>query len=258
MAQSAGGGHVGPGAQVDESVAVLVVADRAAVRDLTGQLVIVLSAGYPFDDLELVSVVGEQVLGLPGRRLMTLEGLISSDDLAHPGLDGQQVLVAEGRPAWQFKVVVEAVLDRRADGKGGAGPQVQHGLGQHVGSGVTEGVKAGVAVRGDNCHRRPIHQGTLKVHSNSVKGGYQCCPGQARADVSRQVGRRGPRGESPGRTVGKGDGDLGHAHSEATDGNDGEPDISTVHPGSHRPPALGRRPTGQPAPGGPVGCRGGI
>ena len=75
VAQSAGGGHVGPGAQVDESVAVLVVADRAAGRDLTGQLVVVLPAGYPFDDLELVSVVGEQVLGLPGRRLMALEGL---------------------------------------------------------------------------------------------------------------------------------------------------------------------------------------
>ena len=108
---------------------------------------------------------------------MAFEDLISGDDLAHPALDGQQVLVTEGSPAWQFEVVVEAVFDRRPNGKGCAGPQVQHGLGQHVGSGVTEGVKAGVAVRGNNCHRRPVQQGTPKVHSNSVKGGYQCCLG---------------------------------------------------------------------------------
>ena len=54
------------------------------------------------------------------------------------GLDALEVVVAEVGPAGQLEVVVEAVLDHRADGVVGPGPQPQDGLGQDVGGGVAE------------------------------------------------------------------------------------------------------------------------
>jgi hypothetical protein len=78
------------------------------------------------------------------------EGLRLGDDLPHPGLDALEVLRGERRSPGQLEVVVEAVLDRRADAEGGAREQVEHGLGEDVGRGVTDRVEAPVRVRGDD------------------------------------------------------------------------------------------------------------
>ena len=54
------------------------------------------------------------------------------------GVDALEVVVGERRPAGQLEVVVEAVLDGRAAGEGGAGPELEHRLGEHVGRRVAD------------------------------------------------------------------------------------------------------------------------
>ncbi len=66
------------------------------------------------------------------------------DDLAHPGLDLLEVLRLEGH--LDVEVVVEAVVDRRADAEPGLGPDVLHGLRHHVRGGVPQDVVAVGAV----------------------------------------------------------------------------------------------------------------
>jgi hypothetical protein len=76
---------------------------------------------------------GEEGQPLVDRVLVAGEGLVLGDDGAHLGVDALEVVVAEVGAAGQFEVVVEAVLDRRADGVLGPGPEPRDGLGQHVG-----------------------------------------------------------------------------------------------------------------------------
>ena len=74
--------------------------------------------------------------------LVADERLVLGDDLAHAGLDPLEVVGAERAAVGQLEVVVEAVLDRRADGERGPREQVEHGLRQHVGRRVAERVAA--------------------------------------------------------------------------------------------------------------------
>ena len=68
------------------------------------------------------------------------------DDLAHllfdlrAGLRGERLVAGE--------IVVEAVLDHRADGDLGAGTQLLHGFGQHVGAVVADQFQRLVVGRG--------------------------------------------------------------------------------------------------------------
>ncbi len=78
------------------------------------------------------------------------EGLRLGQQLAHAGLDPAQVVFVEGPTLGQLEVVVEAVLDGRADAEGGAGEQIEHRLGQDVGRRVADDVEAIVAVGGDD------------------------------------------------------------------------------------------------------------
>ena len=141
-------------AQVEELGRVAVDADRAAGGDLAAvELVGRLTGGLdPLDDLELVRLVGEQAEGLVGRHLGAGEGLVGGDDLAHPGLDRPEVVVAERAPAGQLEVVVEAVLDRRADRELGPREELRDGLGHDVRRRVAQHVAAGVRVVGDDRH----------------------------------------------------------------------------------------------------------
>ena len=70
--------------------------------------------------------------------LVAHERLRLGDDLAHPRLDALEVLLDERAAVRQLEVVVEAVLDGRADAERGAREQVEHGLGEHVGRGVAD------------------------------------------------------------------------------------------------------------------------
>ena len=111
-------GHVRAAAEV-EPVALAVDLQILARRDRVDQL-----------DLEGLLLVGEQrahVLALPD---LLGEGRIARNDLAHLRLDLREVLGRERRLAEE--VVVESVLDHRADGHLRVRPERLHGLGQHV------------------------------------------------------------------------------------------------------------------------------
>ena len=78
----------------------------------------------------------EEALGVVAAPDLLGEGLVARDDLAHPLLDGGEILGREGRLAEE--VVVEAVLDHRADRHLRAGIEGLHGLGQHMGGVVAD------------------------------------------------------------------------------------------------------------------------
>ena len=88
--------------------------------------------------------------------LLADEGLRLGDDLAHAGLDPAEVLVFETRVAGQLEVVVETIFDRRADRVAGAGPELEHGLGQYMGSRVAQDVTPLFGLTGDDAHHRSV------------------------------------------------------------------------------------------------------
>ena len=135
VADLAGRGHVRAAAQV-EPVALLVDLDR-------------WSAGMASTSstLNISPLSREHALGLVARPDLLGEGFVARDDLAHLLLDrrkvfGRERLVAE-------EVVIEAVLDHRADGDLGARPERLHGLGQHMGRVVADQLQRAGIVAGD-------------------------------------------------------------------------------------------------------------
>jgi hypothetical protein len=101
-------------AQVDElravGVRVAVHRDHVALADLGGVLRV-----DPFDDLDLVGLIGERGDGVLAVELLAHEGLVGLHDLAHARLDALEVVVGEVLAARELEVVVEAVGDRGAD-----------------------------------------------------------------------------------------------------------------------------------------------
>ena len=211
--EEARGQYVRSEAQVDEPVAVAVVGDGTIGGRLTGHLAGGGTRRDLLDDLPLVAVAGEQVQSLTSVGLMALEGLVGLDHLAHPRLDGLQVVIAERGAAGQFEVVVEAVLDGWADGVGGTRPEVQHGLGKHVCRRVSDGVEPVVAVRCDYRDAAPVGQHPVEVAAVAIDGDDQGRPCQTRADVGGQVGTGGTLGQDACGAIGKGDREFRHVGS---------------------------------------------
>ena len=140
-AESPGGRHVRPPAEVDErAVAVARVAvdgDHRALPDLRGDLRV-----DPLDDLDLVRLVGKQAEALVAGNLLADERLVGGDDLAHADFDVPQVVLGEVPAVGQLEVVVEAVLDGGPDGVPRAGEEVGDGLCHHVRGRVPEHLAA--------------------------------------------------------------------------------------------------------------------
>jgi hypothetical protein len=209
---------MGPAAQVDESRAagegrvLLGLGRRVLVgADLTAGA----GAGHGVgrgvvDDLQLEAVPGEDGPGVGGRDLVAQERLVLVDDLAHAGVDAIEVVGREGGPVRQVEVVVEAVLDRRADAERGVGEQVEHRLGQHVGGRVADRVQALLAVGGDDGHAVAVGQLGRQVALLAVDLGDHRRLGQPGADALRQAERSRAGRERTLRSVGQGDVDLGH------------------------------------------------
>ncbi len=105
VADLAGRGHVRPAAQV-EPVALEVDLDRLVAGDGVDQL-----------DLEGLALVAEHLLGLFAIPNLFGEGLVAPDDLAHLLLDRGKIFRGERLVAEE--VVIEAVLDHRADRRPG-------------------------------------------------------------------------------------------------------------------------------------------
>ena len=111
-----------------------------AAGDLDARALGVVGAGAALeaDQLELVGLVLELVDGVGIGGDPALEALVLLDDLAHRGLDLDQVLGHER--GLDVEVVVEAVLDRRADAELGLGEELLHGLRHHVRGRVAQDV----------------------------------------------------------------------------------------------------------------------
>ena len=145
VAEPAGRGHVRAPAQVDERVSVPVRAhERPAGIDLVG------ARPHGPDDLLLERLIGEDLETFFQVVLMAHEGLVLLHYGPHLCFHPFQVVVAEVRAVGKLEVVVEAVLDHRADGVLGAGPKPTDGLRHHVGGGMTEHLAPGVGVGGDD------------------------------------------------------------------------------------------------------------
>ncbi len=115
-----------------------------------------LVAGDVANDLHLERLAGavEDPDGLVARPLLAADGEVALGDLGHLLLDAPQVFVAE-RPVGG-EVVVEAVLNHRADGDLSAGKELLHGHGHEVGGGVADGVESRLGLRSDDLHLRPV------------------------------------------------------------------------------------------------------
>ena len=123
-ADPAGRGPVRTAAEV-EPLALVVEADRLAFRDGVEQL-----------ELEPLAHPLEAGVRVLAAHLLAAEGPVGLHDLGHPGLDPGQVV--RGERLLAVEVVVEAVLDRRADRDLGAGIEVLHRLGHDVGAVVAD------------------------------------------------------------------------------------------------------------------------
>jgi hypothetical protein len=77
--------------------------------------------------------------GLVARQDLAADLLVAIDDLGHPLLDLREVVRREGLVAGE--VVIEAVLDGRADRDLRPGEQLLHRLGHHVAGVVAQGVE---------------------------------------------------------------------------------------------------------------------
>ena len=118
LADVPGRGHVRAAAQI-EPLALLVDLQVLARRDGIDQL-----------DLEQLALLPEEVLGLLAAPELLREGRVARDDLVHLGFDLRQIV---GMKRLRLgEVVEEAVLDHRADGHLGAGPQRLHGFRHHM------------------------------------------------------------------------------------------------------------------------------
>ena len=176
--------HVGAPAEVDEAGRVLVEAHDARLGD-GGRVV-----DGALDDLPLVAVVAEDGEPLRHRALPADERLALGDDLPHAGLDAREVVGGERAAVGQLEVVVEAVLDRRADAEGGAGPQVEHRLGHDVRGRVADRVEAALALRGDDGDGGPVGQGVAQVALDAVDVDDDRRLGQPGTDGAGQIRAR--------------------------------------------------------------------
>ena len=130
----------GPAAEVDP-IPLAVELDVLVRRNGVDQL-----------DLEGLALPLEEALGLVARDDRLPERLVARDDLAHALLDRREILGRERLGA--VEVVVEAVLDHRADRHLRVRPQRLHGLGQHMRRVVADEFERARIVAGDELEAR--------------------------------------------------------------------------------------------------------
>ncbi len=115
-------------------------------------------------DLVVLTLVHEPLPGLRRRHLLALERLRRLDVRAHPLFDLRELGLGESRSVGKLEVVIEPLLDRRADRDLHAGIQLHHGRSQHMRGVVPDQLQRLLAalLRQDR-HVRPVGQRALKV-----------------------------------------------------------------------------------------------
>ena len=214
LADAAGGGQVRAAAEIGEP-ALRVDADR-------GDLVALGLGGRDqiLDELDLVGLVeaerqaGGARAGLAGPEhrerlvdgeLMARHGEVLAHDARHLLLEALQVGVGDG--LGELEVVVEAVLDGRADGVLGARPETQNSLSHDMRRGVAQHVEGGGLVAGkrEDGDLVALVQRVRDIDEPAVDAGRDGGLGQSRPDRGGRVGRDGAVGQLKRRSIRKGD-----------------------------------------------------
>ena len=190
VADLAGRGHVRAAAEI-EPVALLVDLDLLVGRDGVDQL-----------DLEVLAHVAEGLLGLLARPHLLGEGFVARDDLAHLLLDDRQIFRRERLIAEE--VVVEAVLDHRADGDLRAGPQRLHGFGQHMRGVVPDQFQRARVLARDEFDLASRSIGSARSATRAVKRHRDGALGQRGRNAFGDVETGGALGVFAACAVGKG------------------------------------------------------
>ena len=119
------------------------------------------------DQLDLEGLVGLFLQGLLLAHGAAAEGLGGLDDALHALLDVLEVVGGEG--LIDLEIVVEAVLDHRADAELGVGADLLHGLGHDVRGGVAHDRQAVLAVERDRGHGVAVVQRRVQVARFAVE-----------------------------------------------------------------------------------------
>ena len=195
-----GGRHVRAAAQVLPlqlaGGRVEVVVDRQfRAADLDRLLGVDPAAALEPDQFQLVRLAGQLGPGLGVGDHPAGEPLTLLDDLAHSLLDVLKIAGLERRR--HVEVVVEAVLDRRADPELGLRGHVLNRLGHDVGGGVPHDGQPGVAAELDRLHHvavgqraRQVAQLAIDPRCDHVTGARCRVPGNRRQSA-------GPRAPGP-------------------------------------------------------------
>ena len=155
VADLAGRGHVRPAAEV-EPVALRVDLEVLVFRDRVDQF-----------ELVALALVGKHLSRLLARPDLLGEGFVAADDLAHLLLDDGEVVGRERLVARE--VVIEAVLDDRADRHLRAGPKLLHGFGEHMRGVVADEFQRARIVAGDDLDAAGLLQRIGKVAQHAVE-----------------------------------------------------------------------------------------
>ena len=193
--QLAGAGHVRPAAEIDE-IALTVQREVLALRDARDDLGLVLLAHAAEERHRLVA-----------RHHAALDRDVGGGQFFHLLLDRGQVLGREG--TLEGEIVIEAVLDHRADRDLRRGEQRLHGLREQVRGGMADDLERIVRLVGDDGERCVVRDGVRGVDQFAVDARAECGLGQAGADAGGNFADGDGRVELTLAAIGQGDSD-GH------------------------------------------------
>ena len=155
--------------------------------------------------LNSLALVAEHLLGLLAGPHFLGEGFVARDDLAHLLLDRREVLRRERLVAEE--VVIEAVLDHRADGDLRAGPQRLHRLGEHMRGVVPDQFERARVLAGDELDLGVLLDRVGEVGDHAVERHRDRALGERGRNALGDVEAGDAVGEFAARAVGKGQGD---------------------------------------------------
>ena len=158
--------------------------------------------------LKALALVAEHLLGLLAVPDLLGEGPVARDDLAHLLLDRGKIFRRERLVAEE--VVIEAVLDHRADRHLRARPQRLHRFRQHVRGVVADQFQRARIVAGDELDLRILRDRIGEVGELAVERHRHGALGERRRDALGDVEAGDVLGKFPPGAVGEGQGDLLH------------------------------------------------
>jgi hypothetical protein len=146
-------------------------------------------------DLVVLALLLEALDGFVHRHIGALELLVGADVLAHLLLDALEVVLGELGAVGEVEVVVEAVVDRGADGDLHAGVELHDGGGEDVGGVVAEEPEAVVVPRCDDLDAVTVAERRREVPKLAVDPDPEGGAREALADGTGGVGAAGAVGE---------------------------------------------------------------